>query len=71
MKVTIEFNLPDDQWSYKNAQNADTMRGILSELAQGIRNETKYSESSHTSWEHVKEWFWEIMKDHDFDPWGS
>lgn len=43
MKITIEFNLPEDQQIYDNFRNAQTMRDALHEFNRYIRAQTKYA----------------------------
>ena len=37
MKITIEFNLPEDQEIYDNFRNAKTMRDALHEFNRHVR----------------------------------
>ena len=43
MKITIEFNLPEDQQIYDNFRDAQAMRTALNEFNRYIRAQTKYA----------------------------
>lgn len=43
MKITIEFNLPEDQEIYDNFRDAQSMRHALHEFNRYIRANTKYA----------------------------
>lgn len=43
MKITIEFNLPEEQQIYENFRNGPAMQGALQNFDRYIRNKTKYA----------------------------
>lgn len=43
MKITIEFNLPEDQEIYDNFRDAQAMRTALNEFNRYIRNKTEHA----------------------------
>ena len=43
MKATLEFNLPEDNYDYKLANNAQSMHTILWEMSQWLRSKVKYA----------------------------
>ena len=43
MKATLEFNLPEDDYDYKLANNAQSMHTVLWEMSQWLRAKVKYA----------------------------
>jgi hypothetical protein len=48
MKVTIEFNLPDEQIEYEMHQNTNKYFNVIWEWKQYMRNRLKYNEEHLT-----------------------
>jgi hypothetical protein len=47
-RVTIEFNLPDEQYEFEQAVNAGKYRTVLWDLDQFLRSKTKYASDDAT-----------------------
>lgn len=47
-RVTIEFNLPEEQYEFEQAVNAGKFRTVLWELDQFLRSKTKYADDNAT-----------------------
>jgi hypothetical protein len=43
MKATLEFNLPEDQEEYDMCNKAYIMHGVIWDMKQWLRSETKYA----------------------------
>lgn len=67
-KVTITFNLPDEQYDYKLCNNAGKMSSIIYEFTQLVRTKTKYGDGKSITWEDVREAWWNELNDEKFDP---
>jgi hypothetical protein len=71
-KVTIEYNLPDEQDEFEEANNARKYYSVLWELDQYLRNKTKYADE-HTpelfteAMHLVRDEFWKLMNEHNLD----
>jgi len=63
MKVTMEFNLPEDQYEYECAYNGKVYRDALHQLKERLRAEMKYREIENS--EHYMELFWEVMNNNN------
>lgn len=46
MKATLEFALPDDEYSYRNAVVADDLRATIEEINRTIRLRLKHGDLS-------------------------
>jgi hypothetical protein len=46
MKITIEFNLPEEQEVYENFSQSGPMRTALHKFDQYLRSKTKYAPDS-------------------------
>lgn len=42
MRVTLSFNLPEEQCECDNAVHADDWRGVVEDIIQGLRSARKY-----------------------------
>ena len=47
-RVTIEFNLPDEQYDFEQTVNAGKYRTVLWDLDQFLRSKTKYASDDAT-----------------------
>ena len=43
MKAILKFNLPEDDYDYKLANNAQKMHTVLWEMSQWLRSKVKYA----------------------------
>ena len=69
MKVTYEFNLPEDQPELEHAQNADKYHSIIWDFKQYLRNRVKYNTDDLTQPEYelledLREQFHQMINDH-------
>ena len=67
-KARLEFNLPDDQYEYKQAVNGSKYASIIYEWTNYIRTKTKHGDGKPVSWETVKDDWWSILQDENVDP---
>ncbi len=68
MKVTIEFNLPDDEYEYRNSVKANEMYNALWDIKQELRNALKYGElndSEYKAVESMQDKFFEILNGYE------
>jgi hypothetical protein len=68
MKVTIEFNLPDDEYEYRNSVKANEMYNALWDIKQELRKALKYgelNESEYKTMESMQDKFFEILNDYE------
>ena len=69
-KVTIEFNLPDENEDYEITHNASLMNGVLFEFSQDLRQWLKHGhefKSADEALEKISEKFWEHVSDAKLD----
>jgi len=68
MKVTIEFNLPDDEYEYRNSVKANEMYNALWDIKQELRNALKYGdlkEYEYKTMESIQDRFFEILNGYE------
>lgn len=68
MKVTIEFNLPDDEYEYRNSVKANEMYNALWDIRQELRSALKYGELKGSEYETVESMqnkFFEILNGYE------
>ena len=68
MKVTIEFNLPDDEYEYRNSVKANEMYNALWDMKNNLRNTLKYGELSDSEYktiESMQDRFFEILNEYE------
>ena len=68
MKVTIEFNLPDDEYEYRNSVKANEMYNALWDIKQQLRSALKYGElkeSEYETIESMQDKFFEILNGYE------
>lgn len=68
MKVTIEFNLPDDEYEYRNSVKANEMYNALWDMKNNLRNTLKYgelSDSEYKTMESIQDRFFEILNEYE------
>jgi|TARA_R110000851_G_scaffold171669_1_gene317986 hypothetical protein len=46
MKAILEFNLPNDKWEFKMANESAAMHSVLWDMDQWLRAQTKYAPDS-------------------------
>lgn len=64
MKVTIEYNLPEDQAEFDFAVQGSKMYNALWEISQELRTLWKYEELNDEEWkmvERIRDKFYEIL----------
>jgi hypothetical protein len=71
-KVTIEYNLPEEQSEFEEVNNAGKYYSVLWDLNQFLRNKTKYASDDTTKEElaalyMVRDEFWKIMNEYNLD----
>lgn len=69
MKVTYEFNLPDDAHELEQMQKADKYHSIIWDFKQYLRNRVKYNTDDLTQPEYelledLREQFHQLINDH-------
>jgi hypothetical protein len=71
-KVTIEFNLPDEQSEFEEINNAGKYYSVLWDLDQFLRNKTKYA-TDEVSKEEVnacyalRDELWRLLGEYNLD----
>jgi hypothetical protein len=69
MKAILEFNLPDDQLDFDLYNNASKVSRCLNAIFTQFRSWDKYEEKH--DWSNSYQDLWDIVKDHDVDPWAG
>jgi len=64
-KITMEFNLPEDQEDFDDARNGAAYRRVIDELYNWIRSQSKYTDLQYVEWNDLREKISELMKDED------
>lgn len=71
-KVTLTFNLPEEKSEYRITSKAEDMYSIIYDLANRLREWTKYreykTEAESTLMEEVHTFFWDTCSKHGVDP---
>jgi len=71
MKAKLTFNLPDDQYDWDNAVNANAMYLALWDLSQELRSMWKYqqykTEEEYAIVETIRDKFYEILQEHNIN----
>lgn len=71
-KVTMTFNLPEEEYELQRCRDAGKLASIIAEFTQVCRNKTKYgSEKEQDVWESIKEEWWKILNEENYDPYES
>lgn len=71
MKAILEFDLPEDDWALKAAEQGQDCRHVLQEIAKYLRSEIKYgvdpSPDKIVTLEEVQEKFFNALSDYGID----
>ncbi len=69
-KATLTFNLPEERAEYRLANRAGELSLIIWEFTQLLREKTKYAQSDAESlrWDPVKEEWWKLLGEYNYDP---
>jgi hypothetical protein len=70
-KVTVAFNLPEEQSEYKLHTQAIDMHTLIFEWSNELRNKTKYGDGKKVSWEDVRDSWWKLCNEMEIDPYGD
>ena len=65
-KARIEYDLPEENWEYKCANNGSTFFIILSDIDNYLREKLKYGhkyKSVDETLEDIRRKFWELLND--------
>lgn len=68
MKVIIEFNLPEDEYEYRNSVKANEMYNALWDIKNELRNAMKYgelNESEYKAVESMQNRFFDILNEYE------
>jgi hypothetical protein len=69
MKAILEFNLPDDQADFDLCNNAAKVSNCLNAIFTQFRSWDKHDDNHE--WSNSYQDLWDIVKDHDVDPWAG
>jgi hypothetical protein len=67
-KVTLQFNLPEEQNEFDNAINAGNMKSVLWNFAQQLRSWRKYYhdfQDASDALDKIREEFHSLLNDHN------
>jgi hypothetical protein len=67
-KVTITFNLPEENSEYKCTSKASDMSLAIWDFTQLVREKDKHGDGSSVTWYEVKEAWWGVLKEYGLDP---
>lgn len=70
-KVTVEFDLPDEEGEYQLYLKSGRINSCLYELVNFFRSKNKYEADPATTWDYVYDKLWEILNDHGVNPWET
>jgi hypothetical protein len=70
-KVTIHFDLPEEQHEYDQCNEAGNLASIIYEFTLFVRDRTKYGDGKPASWEEVKTYWWNLLQEAKYDPYGN
>jgi hypothetical protein len=68
MKVIIEFNLPEDEYEYRNSVKSNEMYNALWDIKKELRNALKYGElndSEYKAVESMQNRFFDILNEYE------
>lgn len=71
MRATLTFQLPDEEYDYKNAAQASELRLLIYDFAEYLRSRLKYGSLQKTSDQElvaIHDRFWELCNDRHIDP---
>ena len=74
MKAILKFNLPEEECEFKQMLRARDMDLILYEMASWLRNKLKHdemSEEARKAFNEVRDEFWELCGERNYDPCGE
>jgi len=63
MKVTMQFELPEDQQQLEAAMKAHNYKYALTDFAEELSRRTKHVDNCKTDWESVRAVFFDIIND--------
>ena len=71
-KITVEYNLPEEQDEFDTANNAGKYYSVLWDLDQYLRNFVKYPSDREDpiltdTMAKVRDELWKLMKEHNLD----
>ena len=71
-KITVEYNLPEEQDEFDTANNASKYYSVLWDLDQYLRNFVKYPSDREDpiltdTMAKVRDELWRLMKEHNLD----
>lgn len=68
-KVTVTFNLPEEQGEYNAHLKAGKMGLAIYEFTNFLRDKTKYGDPEEiTNWHEVSDVWWKHLSDEGIDP---
>jgi hypothetical protein len=67
MKATIEFQLPEEQEEFMQAAKAGTMRNLMWDWDQFLRQQSKYGYVQATTWDQVRQEWFERLREFEID----
>jgi hypothetical protein len=72
MKAILEFNIPEDQIEFDEANNAGKYYSILWDLDQFLRNKVKYPAQDHDpietdTYDKVRTELWNLLNENNID----
>ena len=65
MKAILEFTLPEEQGELEQAQQGAAFQALLQDLANALRNKAKHDAPAPRDWSEVRDWFWEMVNEHE------
>jgi hypothetical protein len=76
MKHILIFQMPAHEYEYNNAVNGHKWRSVVHEMAQFLRQKTKYADDSVSDKElavynEVKDRLWEELQELGLDPYSD
>lgn len=71
-KVTIEYNLPEEQDEFDQTNNAEKYYAVLWDIDQYMRNKVKYASDDtpplyQEAIQMVRDEFWRLMREYNLD----
>jgi len=67
MKITVQYELPEDELRYEAALDALDVSSFLCDYANQLRSKAKHMDEE-ISWDIAYEMFMQIANEHEVDP---
>jgi hypothetical protein len=67
MKITLEFNLPEDVEDYRDCYRGSDYISVIQEIVEFLKREM--DKSGNLIYEHIYDYIFDICREYGFSPW--